>query len=299
MDKYIKDNEIWKDIIGYEGYYQISNKGRVKSLKRKYVPADKIVKGTETADGYVQIQLRKDGKIETRLLNSIIKERFPSKDFTKVKNVRCAVCEKPLYRKPSEFKKNITGLFFCSVECDAKLRSEKMLEKSLNAIQQRIGTTDLKSWLFERYIIESKGTQEISLEMYGAKRNDSSVCDWLRRFGIPIKKRVAQGKKHWNYNFNKTDKERVLNRRYPEYIQWRKSVFERDDYTCFTCGQVGGNLNAHHLDGYDKFIELRTELSNGATLCELCHDEFHNKYGRGNNTRKQFEEYTQIKASNK
>ena len=27
--------EIWKDIEGYEGLYQVSNKGRVKSLKRK------------------------------------------------------------------------------------------------------------------------------------------------------------------------------------------------------------------------------------------------------------------------
>lgn len=28
--------EIWKDIEGYEGLYQVSNKGRVKSLKKNY-----------------------------------------------------------------------------------------------------------------------------------------------------------------------------------------------------------------------------------------------------------------------
>ena len=27
-------NEIWKDVIGYEGLYQVSNLGRVKSLPR-------------------------------------------------------------------------------------------------------------------------------------------------------------------------------------------------------------------------------------------------------------------------
>lgn len=32
---YVMDKEIWKDITGYEGYYQISNKSRVKSLERK------------------------------------------------------------------------------------------------------------------------------------------------------------------------------------------------------------------------------------------------------------------------
>ena len=29
--------EIWKDIAGYEGWYQVSNLGRVKSIKRKMV----------------------------------------------------------------------------------------------------------------------------------------------------------------------------------------------------------------------------------------------------------------------
>lgn len=298
MDNYTLDGEIWKDVLGYEGCYQISSLGRVKSLKRKYVKEDKIISGSLTSDGYRQVQFRKNGKTETRLLNSLLKEYFHPKCDIKT-NVSCAVCDKPLHRKPSDFKKNITGFFFCSADCDAKLRSEKMLDRSLNDIQKRIGTNDFKGWLFEKYIIEKKSTQEISMEIFGFKRYDTSICDWLRRFDIPARAGVGKGKKHWKYNFNKTDEERILNRRYPEYIKWRKSVFERDDYTCFTCGQVGGILNAHHLDGYDKFIKLRTELSNGVTLCELCHDEFHNQYGRGNNTRKQFEEYTKIKASNK
>ena len=29
------EQEIWKDIKGYEGLYQVSNMGRIKSLKRK------------------------------------------------------------------------------------------------------------------------------------------------------------------------------------------------------------------------------------------------------------------------
>lgn len=34
--------EIWKDIEGYEGKYQVSNMGRVKSLPRKHSPKEKI-----------------------------------------------------------------------------------------------------------------------------------------------------------------------------------------------------------------------------------------------------------------
>ena len=32
--------EIWKDVIGYEGYYQVSNLGRIRSIDREVV--DKI-----------------------------------------------------------------------------------------------------------------------------------------------------------------------------------------------------------------------------------------------------------------
>lgn len=31
-------NEEWKDIVGYEGLYQVSNLGRVKSLQRQSAP---------------------------------------------------------------------------------------------------------------------------------------------------------------------------------------------------------------------------------------------------------------------
>lgn len=94
---------------------------------------------------------------------------------------------------------------------------------------------------------------------------------------------------HWNHNI--TDEERQLGRFYPKYTEWRHQVYERDSYTCQVCGQVGGNLVAHHLEGYNSNKELRTTLSNGITLCEACHNNFHHQYGRGNNTRKQFEEF--------
>jgi len=99
------------------------------------------------------------------------------------------------------------------------------------------------------------------------------------------------GEKHYKYNSNLTYEERQIKRKYPEYYEWVKAIFERDNYTCQYCGRRGRNLCAHHLDGYDNFPELRILLENGITLCKNCHVNFHHRYGRGNNTREQFEKF--------
>ena len=54
--------EIWKDIIGFEGYYQISNYGRIKSIKRKGCLNDKLSKERIDRKGYVHYALNKNKK---------------------------------------------------------------------------------------------------------------------------------------------------------------------------------------------------------------------------------------------
>lgn len=61
----INMTEIWKDIKGYEGLYQVSNIGRVKSLERtvirkngrKQTIRERILKRSANQDGYLQIDL--------------------------------------------------------------------------------------------------------------------------------------------------------------------------------------------------------------------------------------------------
>lgn len=69
-------------------------------------------------------------------------------------------------------------------------------------------------------------------------------------------------------------------RKTPEYKKWRKSVFERDNYTCKLCGKRGGKLNAHHIERYRNCIERRTDISNGITLCDACHKKIHHLEGK-------------------
>ena len=100
------------------------------------------------------------------------------------------------------------------------------------------------------------------------------------------------GKDSPNYNPNLTDEERIVKRNYPEYTNWRKAVYERDNYTCQKCNiSKSGNLNAHHIESYDNNPEFRTNISNGITLCKKHHKDFHHQYGWGNNTREQLEEF--------
>lgn len=55
------------------------------------------------------------------------------------------------------------------------------------------------------------------------------------------------------------------------YRHWRTAVYERDDYTCQLCGKRGGELQADHIKPWAYFAELRYTVSNGRTLCLMCH----------------------------
>jgi len=96
---------------------------------------------------------------------------------------------------------------------------------------------------------------------------------------------------HPNWNPNLTDEERENGRSIEGYSDFSKKVLARDHYTCQCCGQEHGDLNAHHLDGYDWCKDKRTDETNGITLCKNCHKNFHSLYSYGNNTKEQFQEW--------
>ena len=54
-----------------------------------------------------------------------------------------------------------------------------------------------------------------------------------------------------------------------ECRQWRMRVLERDGI-CQMCGSAE-NLIVHHIKSFSKHQKLRTEMSNGITLCDGCH----------------------------
>ena len=99
---------------------------------------------------------------------------------------------------------------------------------------------------------------------------------------------IKSGEEHASWNHNLTKEERENKRDFLEYKDWRNSVYQRDNYTCQCCGDMGNKLNVHHLDGYNWCEEKRIDINNGVTLCEDCHGDFHKIYGYGDNTIEQF-----------
>ena len=67
----------------------------------------------------------------------------------------------------------------------------------------------------------------------------------------------------------------------PEYKQWRRDVFIRDEFTCQRCGIKHIYITAHHIKPWSKFPEFRFAVGNGITLCEDCHcavDEYRARF---------------------
>lgn len=166
-------------------------------------------------------------------------------------SVNCDYCGKSIEITKGQM---VYNYHFCGLECQYKWRSLQMKNNKIN--EGRFLTDDIKKKI--------------------GKANKGKLC----------------GSNNPNYNPNLTDEDRESRRNIPDYQEFIKEVYKRDNYTCQRCGDnKGGNLVAHHLNGYDTFKEQRTDVNNGVTLCNVCHKEFHSLYGYGNNTKEQYEEW--------
>ncbi|MEQ6856083.1 NUMOD4 motif-containing HNH endonuclease [Lysinibacillus capsici] len=74
---------IWKDIKGYEGYYQVSSHGQVRSLDRIIMNGGyprkikgKILAQTIDRDGYKHLRLRKNGREKSFFVHRLVAEAF-------------------------------------------------------------------------------------------------------------------------------------------------------------------------------------------------------------------------------
>lgn len=160
------------------------------------------------------------------------------------------------------------------------------LRRKIRAKLSRDQEGKLASAAQRLYIDEQLSTTEIAEKL---KVSATTVGVWLERAGVKRRKsptkRIREklrkanlGPKRYNWKGGVTGERR--RQRLSMYMrEAREACFRRDDYTYRACGQRGGRLNAHHIWPFQRFPELKYEVSNLVTLCRKCHDTFHKAAG--------------------
>lgn len=193
------------------------------------------------------------------------------------------------------------GTVFATIGCDirlGKVKSRGCILKEFLSIQK----------IAVRYVGQTVNSIKI-LEDVGKRLGDGRVikykceCYCGNIFYSDVRS-IKNGLRpscgcHKNQPFDPTkiprDNTRVPSK---EAKAYSRAVFKRDNFTCQICSKTNNHttLNAHHLDGWNKFPEKRFDIGNGICLCVPCHKEFHKIYGNGDNTKEQFEEFTLSKG---
>ena len=117
--------EEWRDIIGFEGKYQVSSKGRVKSLNYNRTGKERMLKAFKDDKGYLFVELSKDSKGKKYRIHRLVAQAFISNP----ENL-------PFVNHKDEDKTNncVENLEFCSNEynCNYGTRNKRIAESRIN-----------------------------------------------------------------------------------------------------------------------------------------------------------------------
>lgn len=158
--------EIWKPIKGYEGLYEVSNLGRVKSLKRFYHTREQILKNKLTENGYYRTELSKNGKRKLIGTHRIVAQTFIPNDMNK---------EEVNHKDGNKLNNCVDNLEWCS-HSENTIHAYKLgLKKPCCAItnKKRIRCIDLD--------IEKESLHEMQLYLYENGYTNSKTVDRLSR----------------------------------------------------------------------------------------------------------------------
>lgn len=110
-------NEIFKDVKGYEGYYEISNLGRVRSTSYK---GKKILKPAITKNGYLNVIFCINQKKEHKLVHRLVAEAF----IPNINNYSTVN-----HKDENKLNNCVENLEWLSVEDNNRYSNSKMLTK--------------------------------------------------------------------------------------------------------------------------------------------------------------------------
>lgn len=141
------NEEIWKDIKEYEGIYQISNFGRVKSLYRtikgrwgETIVKQKILKPVKDKDGYLIVTLCNNGNQRTHRIHRLVAVAF----LDNINNF-------PFINHKDENKQNncVDNLEWCTAKYNTNYGSS--IKRRAEKCRKKVAQFDLKGNLIATY----------------------------------------------------------------------------------------------------------------------------------------------------
>lgn len=194
-------------------------------------------------------------------------------------NTKCYICKKIMYIAPSRIKPDSCCSYLCM---GAKKRGMKQKDIFVTPFKVPKGTKPWNigiKWKKQNTvpcIVKNCLWCGITFFIKAKKTNRKFCSIWCSShstgFWAGKSRPEISGDRHYRWQKNRTElHDKWLERKKLEYIQWRKKIMERDNYTCKFCGKNGGKLEVDHIKPFAKYPELRTILSNGRTLCHDCH----------------------------
>jgi hypothetical protein len=163
--------EVWKDVKGYEGLYQISNTGKVKRILFKNRMTTKAREKLLTPcknekTGYVQVSLFKDGKGKLFLVHRLVAEAFiPNNNNLPQVN----------HKDENKENNNVNNLEWCTAKYNLEYGTAR--QRQANTIKQKVEQYDLQGNLLKIWdgVIDASKSLKINAS------NISSCCHNRRK----------------------------------------------------------------------------------------------------------------------
>lgn len=150
--------EIWRDIEKYEGLYQVSNQGRVKSLK---FGKEKILKSGKDKDGYLKVDLCKDGKKKTCQVHRLVAQAFIDNPSN---------LEQVNHKDEDKTNNNVSNLEWCSAKYNMNYGTHN--ERVAKALSKQVNQYSLDDKLIATY----PSTMEVERQLGYSNKNISKCC---------------------------------------------------------------------------------------------------------------------------